>query len=933
MKIFNNSKDSDCEPLLIQGNNIALLTKEYIYRYIEKECQEISLEPLNIDNLANAVHSKLNTFNTLDELNDFIIHCSTELSTSHDDYKHISIYFNMSNVKRNFHDIDSKNDHDTIHPDVLKNVKDPNGEPFLIQENGTLLLTKDYIYQYVQKICQERSLEHLNIDKLVNAVHPKLKNSNTLDELNDLIITCSTELVTNHYDYQYIAVYLLISKLHQETHDDYLETVKELRNNININGDKSPILSENFEKYVVKHIQTINEAFHYERDYQFTIFGYRTLEKSYLKKLSNGKMIERPQHLFMRVAIAIHYRTDRMDLILKTYHLLSEGYFTLASPTLFNAGTNAEQMSSCFLLGLEDDMGKIGECLSDCMKISKYAGGLGVNVTHIRTQGAYINSTQGKANGLRASFLFNSVARYADQCGKRAGSIALYLEPWHGDIFFFLDLKKNVGAETERARDIFLALFINDIFMERVENNEMWSLMCPSSCPKLLNKYGDDFKRAYQKYEKKKKYLKRIPARDLWFKIMESQIETGIPYILFKDAINYKSNQKNLGTINNSNLCAEICIYSDSNEYGVCNLSSICLPRFVKEKNGQKYFDYDFLFEIARVATRNLDNIIDYTFYPTEKARISNMKHRPIGIGVQGLANVFMIFRVPFDSEFARDLNRKIFETIYFGAMTESMILAKEKGPYSSYEGSPISQGLFQFDLWEEKKLSGMWDWEGLRKEIKKYGVRNSLTTACMPTATTSQIFGNNEAFEPFTSNIYTRNTLAGEFYVVSKYLMQILSEHGLWNDEMVDLIRYYDGSIENFIFIPEEIREIYKTSWTISQKAIIDMAADRGPFVDQTQSMNIFIDKPNFGKLNSCLFYAWKKKLKTGMYYLRSKAGADPLKFGIDPEKIEKLKVKYQIVEKPEHTFKENIKKEIKVCPLRPKNNSSNTVCEMCSS
>ena len=770
-------------------------------------------------------------------------------------------------------------------------------EIYISDDNGDILeFNSMTLNKYILEICKKMKLMHLDIDKIVNNVYPKLKNINTANDINEIIIMSATEMICDHYDYQYIATYLLIKKLHENTFSDYLKIIEQMETNINKKGKRSPIVSKGFANYVKKHYNEINKVIDYERDYEITVFSYRTLERSYLKKTVDGKIIERPQHMYMRVAIAIHWRSDRLDLIFKTYDLLSKGYYSHATPTLFNAGAINEQLSSCFLLGVDDDMESIGNCWKDCAVISKYAGGIGINVTNIRTIGSYINSTQGTASGLKMLTVFNQIVRIADQCGKRNGSIAIYVEPWHGDIFYFLDLKKNTGIETDRARDLFTALMINDIFMERVENDEVWSLMCPLECPDLLNKYGEEFTKIYIKYENEKKYLKQIKARDLWFKIMETQIETGIPYIIFKDAANKKSNQKNIGVINGSNLCAEILEYSSANEYAVCNLASICLPKYIKMINNELIFDYMKLFEVTKIITHNLNNIIDINFYPVKKTKKSNLKHRPIGIGVQGLADVFAIFKVSYDSDIARDLNKKIFETIYFGAMTESMNLAKQYGPYSTYQGSPISEGKFQFDLWNlnKSKLSGMWDWDKLRKEILKYGVRNSLTTTCMPTATTSQIQGNNESVEAYTSAIYIRSTLAGEYYIINKYLMMDLIKENLWNNDIIDMIKFFDGSIQKIPSIPDRLKKIYRTVWEIDQMSLIEMSADRAPFIDQTQSLNIFINKPDFTRLNTCLFYAWEKGLKTGMYYLRSKTASDPSKFGMDIEKIKEMEKKF---------------------------------------
>lgn len=1048
------------------------------------------------------------------------------------------------------------------------------------------------VKDYITNICRVMKLEELNMDRITNSVYPKLKLTNTFHELNQVIISSSAELITEHYDYQSIAVYLLINELHEKTHNDYLEVARELAANINVKGKATPVLSTSFVEFVQNSRDAINSILRYDRDYDISFFGIRTLEKSYLKGTHLQKIVERPQHMYMRVAIALHYRsqdvygegTDSsiMDKIAESYHLMSSGYFTHATPTLFNAGTNHEQLSSCFLLGIEDDMKRIGDCWGHCAVISKYAGGIGVNISNIRSDGAYITSTQGPANGLKVLPVFNQVARFANQGGKRSGSIAFYVEPWHADIYYFLDLKKTNGAETERARDIFLALMINDIFMERVHDDATWSLMCPADCPNILNKFGKEFNEAYILYETQGIYKKQIKARDLWFKIMEMQIETGIPYIVFKDAVNHKTNQSNIGVINGSNLCAEIVEYSDANEYAVCftddteilttngvkkiidcdgekvfsyfdndqdlhehqhfetaklihngtktvyelktngnkvinstkdhpflvltnrnkntkeneyewkklkdlkvgdklitpktntlpqfkisrenfqneylaagwrervcfesidkiknelpvnqaaflsayfsaegrvllsnnrlsvlltsasenilyevqsmlipfgirsnvsyevtkgtlsvhgqqnienfrkyinfelcpdkknrlekhinvfdrkrvrysdyskvisvrelgernvydlslgkshnfianghvvhncNLASICLPKFVEKNDTGIVFNYQKLYEISRIVTRNLDNVIDVNFYPVIEAQRSNSRHRPIGLGVQGLADVFAMFRTAFDSEIARDLNRKIFETIYFGAQTESMMLAQERGVYPSYHengGAPISHGKFQFDLWNmsHDKLSGMWDFEALRQNILKHGIRNSLTTTIMPTATTSQISGNNECIEPYTTNIYSRSTLAGDYYVINRHLMRELMDIGLWNTDIVDAIKYYSGSIQMIPEIPDHVKAIYKTAFEMSQKSIIEMAIERGPFVDQTQSMNIFIGDPNYRyyRLNSCLMTAWKGGLKTGIYYLRSKPVSEANQFGIDIEKIRKF-------------------------------------------
>ncbi|BCS83273.1 ribonucleoside-diphosphate reductase large subunit [Cotonvirus japonicus] len=819
------------------------------------------------------------------------------------------------------HDI-INNDADIINDDTdIINDNNFSDTIYLEVNDQKQILKRDAIKEYIDNILQQLDINYLDANKLTDRVYPKLKSVNTNNDIENQIVSSASEMVIYHHDYPKIAMWILMGNLHKNTHDDFLEVSHQLWKNKNKSNKHSPIINEQYYEFIKKHYKIINKTIKYDRDYNFSIFGFRTLEKSYLKK-SNNKIVERPQHLYMRVAIALHYRSKNMNRILETYEFLSQGYFTHATPTLFNAGTTHEQLSSCFLLGIKDDMNDIGDCWKDCAMISKYAGGIGIHMSNIRVEGAYINSTQGEASGLRVLTIFNNISRYANQGGKRAGSFAVFIEPWHGDIFFFLDLKKNTGAETERARDLFLGLMINDIFMERVYKGEMWSLMCPSQCPEIIDKYGDEFTKAYIQCESEGRYVKQVPAQDLWFKIMEAQIETGVPYIAFKDAINKKSNQINIGVVNGLNLCCEIAEVSTADEYSVCNLSSICLPKFIEYENGKPSFNYNKLCEISRLITRNLNNIIDVNFYPVTKTKKSNVKNRPIGIGVQGLADVFAIFGTPFDSELARDLNRKIFETIYFGALTESMEIAKIDGPYETFERSPIQQGKFQFDLWgmSYDKLSGMWDWESLRDKIKIHGVRNSLVTTCMPTASTSQIMNYNECIEPHTENIYSRNTMAGEYFIINRYLIQDLIKLGLWDSDMVDLIKYYKGSIANIPSIPDHIKKIYRTVWEIPKKSIIEMAADRAPFIDQTQSMNLYIEKPDFAVLNSCLFYGWKLGLKTGIYYLRSKPASPANQFGIDITKIKEIEARSDIVKNPKINVQEtDIVTQPKLCQFVP--------------
>lgn len=769
-------------------------------------------------------------------------------------------------------------------------------------EQSMHLFTLDTLRKYITKICETIAKKHLCVDKIVANVYQKLKNVNTIDEINEQIIMSTSDMMVDHYDYPCVAMWIIIQKLHSETLSDYKELAKRMYANYDNDDTHSPVVNGQLLEFIQEHGDIINGFFKYERDYNFTLFGYRTLEKVYLKKTSQGVLLERPQHLYMRVAISIHFRSKSdaatiLKYIKESYDLMSGFYFTHATPTLYNAGTMKEQLSSCFLMGVNDSIHGMGDLWKNSAIISGDAGGIGIHMTNVRAEGSTINSTQGKAKGLRVITVNNAISRFADQGGKRAGSVAVYIEPWHADIFYFLNLKKNSGAETERARDMFLGLMINDIFMRRVRANKKWSLMCPASCPALLNKYGKEFDKEYVAYEKMGKVKKVVSARKLFFRILDSLIESGMPYIIFKDSVNKKSNQINIGVCNGSNLCAEIVEVSTDDEYAVCNLASIGLPMFVEiGPDGVLFFNHAKLYKVARIVTRNLDNIIDINYYSVEQTHRSNSRHRPIGLGIQGLADTFAMFRVPFDSDFAKDLNKKIFETIYFGAMTESMILAKERGAYSTFQGSPFSRGQFQFNLWglSDDSLSGMWDWKSLREDVVKHGVRNSMLTTCMPTASTSQIMGNNECFEPYTENIYTRTTLAGDYYIVNKYLVNDLTKLGMWNSDTIDLIKYYQGSIAKIPYIPADIKRLYRTAWEIGQKSLIDMATDRGPFIDQTQSMNLFIAKPNYVRLMSCLFNGWTNGLKTGIYYLRSKASSSANQFGIDMTKINELHQKF---------------------------------------
>ena len=647
-------------------------------------------------------------------------------------------------------------------------------------------------------------------------------------------------------------------------------------------GENASLLSKEVYGIINKNAALLDSSIIYDRDFSYDYFGFKTLEKSYLLKL-DGKVVERPQHMLMRVAVGIHM--DDIDSVLETYNLLSEKWFTHATPTLFNAGTPKPQLSSCFLLTMkEDSIDGIYDTLKQCAKISQSAGGIGLSIHNVRATGSYIKGTNGVSNGIIPMLRnFDMTARYVDQGGgKRKGSFAIYIEPWHSDIFEFLQLKKNHGKEELRARDLFYAMWIPDLFMKRVESNEDWSLFSPDEAKNLHETYGEEFEKLYEKFEKEGKARKTVKAQDLWFEILEAQIETGNPYILYKDAANKKSNQKNLGTIKSSNLCTEIIEYTSPDEVAVCNLASIALNKFVKD---DLTYDHQKLYEITKVITRNLNKVIDVNYYPVEEAKNSNLRHRPIGIGVQGLADTFILMRQSFDSPEAKQLNAEIFETIYFAAMESSMEIAQKEGPYKTYEGSPVSKGIFQFDMWGVVPSSKRWDWTKLKREVKKHGVRNSLLLAPMPTASTSQILGNNECFEPYTSNIYTRRVLSGEFIVVNKHLLKDLIKLNLWNENMKDRLMESNGSIQGFEEIPEDIKQLYRTVWEVSQKSIIDMAADRGAYICQSQSMNIHMQDANFGKLTSMHFHAWKKGLKTGLYYLRTKAAADAIKFTIVKE------------------------------------------------
>ena len=707
----------------------------------------------------------------------------------------------------------------------------------------------------------------------------------TTTQLDNLAAEVAAAKTIDHPDYALLASRISVSNLHKETKKVFSDVMSDLYTYIDPKtGENAALLSDEVYQVIQDNKEKLDSSIIYDRDFRYDYFGFKTLTRSYLLKLK-GEIAERPQQMLMRVSIGIH--KNDIDSAIKTYNLMSEGWFTHATPTLFNSGTPKPQMSSCFLLTMkEDSIEGIYDTLKSCAQISQSAGGIGLALHDIRAKGSYIKGTNGESNGIVPMLrVFNDTARYVDQGGgKRKGSFAMYIEPWHADVFDFLEMKKNHGKEEARARDLFYALWIPDLFMKRVKENGEWTLMCPHECPGLSDTHSAEFEALYTKYESEGKGRKTIKAQDLWFKILESQIETGTPYMLYKDAANAKSNQQNLGVIKSSNLCTEIIEYTAPDEVAVCNLASLALPKYITE---DKKFDHEKLFEVTYQATLNLNKIIDGNYYPVEEARKSNMRHRPIGLGVQGLADTYILLGLPFECDEARALNRDIFETIYYAAMTASKDLAKIDGSYETYEGSPVSKGEFQFDLWGVAPTE-RWEWDVLKAEVKEHGVRNSLLLAPMPTASTAQILGNNECFEPYTSNIYTRRVLSGEFIIVNKHLLKDLVKEGLWNKSVRQEIMIANGSIQNIDVIPQHIKDLYKTAWEISQKAIIDQAADRGAYICQSQSLNIFMENANFGKLTSMHFYGWEKGLKTGMYYLRTKAATDAIKFTIDKSEIQ---------------------------------------------
>jgi ribonucleoside-diphosphate reductase alpha chain len=788
----------------------------------------------------------------------------------------------------------------------------------------------DKITDRIKKLCYGLN-DLVDPVKVAMRVIEGLYEGVSTSELDNLAAETAASMTISHPDYAQLAARIAISNLHSNTTKSFSETMNEMYHYVNPRtNQEAPLLSEEVHKVIQENAEFLDSHVIYNRDFNYDYFGFKTLERSYLLKI-NGKIAERPQHMLMRVSVGIHL--DDLASVIETYDLMSKKFFTHATPTLFNAGTPKPQMSSCFLLAMQDDsIDGIYDTLKQTAKISQSAGGIGLSIHNVRATGSYIRGTNGTSNGIVPMLrVFNDTARYVDQGGgKRKGSFAIYIETWHADIFEFLDLKKNTGKEEMRARDLFFAMWTSDLFMKRVQEDSYWTLMCPNECPGLYDVYGDDFEAMYIDYETRGKGRKTIKARELWEKILESQIETGTPYMLYKDAANRKSNQKNLGTIRSSNLCTEIMEYTSKDEIAVCNLASISLPMFVD--NGA--FNHKLLYDVTKRVTRNLNKVIDRNYYPVKEAENSNLRHRPVGLGVQGLADAFIMLRLPFTSDEAKKLNQEIFETLYFAAVTASMEMAKEEGPYSSFKGSPISQGEFQYNLWglKDEDLLGRWDWASLRKEVMEHGVRNSLLVAPMPTASTSQILGNNEAFEPYTSNIYTRRVLSGEFIIVNKHLLEDLVKQGLWNENLKQEIMRHNGSVQNIDVIPQDLKDLYKTVWEMSMKDIIDMSRQRGYFIDQSQSLNLFMQDANYAKLTSMHFYAWQSGLKTGMYYLRTKAAVDAIKFTLNNDKkAEPIEVAAQLVT-VENEEKEMSAEEYRAMIELAKNADSDD-CEMCGS
>ncbi|KAK4485994.1 hypothetical protein RD792_008649 [Penstemon davidsonii] len=770
---------------------------------------------------------------------------------------------------------------------------------FVVKRNGTHEpLQFDKITASLKKLSYGLNSNYCHAGLVSEKVCAGVCNYITTTQISELAAETAAAMTTIHTDYASLAARIAVSDLHKKTKESFSETIRDMYDHVDKrSGLKAPLIADDVYEIIMKNSARLDSEIIYDRDFDYDLFGFKTLERSYLLKV-HAEIVERPQHVLMRVSVGIH--KDDIDLVIKTYHLLSQGWFTHATPTLFNAGTPRPQLSSCFLICMkEDSIDGIYGTLNECAVISKTAGGIGVSMHNIRATGSYIRGTNGTSNGIVPVLrVFNDTARHVDQGGgKRKGAFSVYLEPWHADIYEFLDLRKNHGTEESRARDIYTALWIPDLFMQRVESDGKWSLFCPNESPGLADCWGDEFEALYTQYERELKEKKIVQARHLWVEILRSQVETGTPYMLYKDSCNRKSNQQNLGTIKSSNLCTEIIQYTSPTETAVCNLASIALPRYVREKgvpmeaqpskllgsigSKDRYFDFDKLAEMTAFVTTNLNKIIDVNYYPVETAKRSNLRHRPMGIGVQGLADTFILLGMPFESPEAQQLNKDIFETIYYHALKASCELAQKQGPYETYVGSPVSKGILQPDMWGVKP-SDRWDWDALRAMIAKNGVRNSLLVAPMPTATTSQILGNNESFDPYTSNIYSRRVLSGEFVVVNKHLVHDLTAMGLWSPILKNRIVYENGSVRKIPEIPEELKLIYKTAWEIKQRMVVDMAADRGCYIDQSQSLNIFMDDPS-NKLTALHFHAWKRGLKTGMYYLRSRAAAEAIKFTVD--------------------------------------------------
>ncbi|XP_052281935.1 ribonucleoside-diphosphate reductase large subunit-like isoform X1 [Dreissena polymorpha] len=795
---------------------------------------------------------------------------------------------------------------------------------FVNKRNGrTEKVMFDKITSRIQKLCYGLHPEFVDPAEITLKVINGLYQGVTTVELDNLAAETAATMTTKHPDYAHLAARIAVSNLHKETKKVFSEVMDDLHNWVNPKtGKHSPMISDEVHKIIQDNAERLNSAIIYDRDYTYNYFGFKTLERSYLLKI-NGRVAERPQHMLMRVAVGIHH--NDIEAAIETYNLLSEKWFTHASPTLFNAGTTRPQLSSCFLLTMHSDsIEGIYDTLKQCALISKSAGGIGLNVHNIRAHGSYIAGTNGTSNGLLPLLrVYNNTARYVDQGGnKRPGAFAIYLEPWHADIFDFLDLRKNTGKEEQRARDLFYALWIPDLFMKRVETNGEWTLMCPAECPDLHECWGEEFEELYTRYEREGKGRKTIKAQQLWYAVIEAQTETGTPYMLFKDHCNRKSNQQNLGTIKCSNLCTEIIEYSSKDEVAVCNLASIALNMYVKP---DKTYDFAKLAEVTKVVVRNLNKIIEVNYYPVIEAERSNFRHRPIGIGVQGLADAFILMKFPFESPEAQQLNKDIFETIYYAALDSSCELAEKLGPYETYQGSPVSKGILQHDMWGVKDTNRH-DWAGLRARIAKHGVRNSLLLAPMPTASTAQILGNNESIEAYTSNIYTRRVLSGEFQIVNHHMLKDLTDLGLWTEDMKNLLIAHGGSIQKIDGIPDDIKARYKTVWEISQKTVLKMAADRGAYIDQSQSLNLHVAEPNYGKLTSMHFYAWKLGLKTGMYYLRTKPAAAAIQFTVDKTKLAQATKAGQEGEKATPTQQQNM--EAMVCSLENKDE-----CLMCGS